>query len=125
MVKENLKELFEVLKKKHVSVGEAAIVIVRTMSEKYSLPNHWCGPINEPGPTPWEALPDFALEELKEWFINNWYRVFSILEPIRHEQIMALPGPQAQQYRDWFNSAGEKGRAMMSGHVDIKWYNKD
>ena len=125
MIADNLKELFEVLKKKHVLIAEAAIIIVRQMSSKYEMSTVYQGPMNEPIPTVWERLPDYALQEVKDWFINNWFRIYSILEPENHAQIMAMSGPQAQFYRDWFNSSGEKGRAMMASTPNVQWYSKD
>ena len=131
MNKEKLKELFEVVKKKHVPISEAAIIICRTMQKEYALPTSWSGPMNEPIPTVWELLPDSALDYLKEWFINNWYRVYLILEPRTHQVIMEMPGEYAEQYRLWFNSHGEKGHKMMRDisldniQKEIPWWNKD
>lgn len=127
MNKENLIELFSVIKGKHVDIGEAAMIMCRQFQRQYNLPTEWSCGLNENFPTVWERIPDSALPELKEWWVNNWYRVYSILEPKKHQMIMEMTSPEARQYQEWFNSKGERGHKMMR---DIKintetWWNKD
>jgi hypothetical protein len=104
---ENLKDLLTVCHNKHVCTGETLLVINRMWGFTF------------------ETLPDSRLEDTKTWMLNNWFRVYAVLEPERHEKIMTEDIPHAQAYRDFYNSAGQRGRSMMSGRVNIPWYNKD
>jgi hypothetical protein len=123
MEKENLKQLFAVIKSKHIDIGEALLVVYRTFEKTYNLTKaSFICSLNESPVTVWELLPDSALESLKEWWINNWYRVYSILAPKRHNQIMQMTSPEAREYQEWFNSQGEKGHKMMKDFKAEPWY---
>jgi hypothetical protein len=123
MEKEKLMELFSVIKKRHVDIGEAAMIICRHFRVRYELPKEWVSGLNENFPTVWERIPDSALEEQKEWWINNWFRVFALLQPVRHDQIMQMTSPDALQYQEWYNSHGEKGHKMMKDFKAPPWWN--
>jgi hypothetical protein len=116
--------LFSVIKGKHVDIGEAAMIMCRQFKENYHLPSEWVSGLNDHFPTVWERIPDSALSELKEWWINNWYRTYSILEPQRHQQIMEMDSPEARQYQEWFNSKGERGHKMMRDFKAEPWWIK-
>jgi hypothetical protein len=91
MIKENLQEVQEVCRNKHLDLGEAILMINR---------NYGYGS--------WDAIPDAKKDELKTFFINNWFRCYQILEPEKHVQIMAMDTAEASVYQAFYNSNGER-----------------
>jgi len=106
MLKENLIELQNVCRKKHLDLGESLLIMNRTYG--------WT----------WETAPDKELETLKQFFIHNWFHCFAILEPERHEQILVMKTQEADQYREFLNTHGEHGKKLMARRVkpeDFYW----
>jgi len=129
MTKDNLYELFEVLKNKHIFIGEAAIIIQRNFQDEFKLPGKYVSySTTETCDTIWEELPDNELDRLKEFFINNHFRFFAMLEPQRHDEIMKMQSQEGKQYQEHFNSHGEHGKKMMCDRKVVaqteQWYKK-
>lgn len=87
---QRLKSIQLFCENKHVDLGEALIMINKTFG--------WV----------WDTIPYCKLEEVKQWFENNWFRVHQILEPEKHAAILAMPGAQPGFYRDFHDSNGER-----------------
>jgi len=103
-----LNEIQDICKNKYLDLGEALLMLNKSF-----------GYI-------WDTIPFGKMDEIKQWFINNWFRNYQILEPEKHEQIMKMESPDARQYQDFYNSQGIQGRKLMETIPKIEaWWNKD
>ena len=95
MFAQKLRDMQDFCRKKYLDLGEAVTMIQITFNYI------------------WGTIPYGKLDDIKQFLMNNWFRNYAILEPDRHQQIMAMTTPEALQYQEFYNSHGETGHKIM------------
>jgi hypothetical protein len=90
-----LKTIQDVCRERRICLGEAVIVIAKNF-----------GYI-------WDTIPFSKIGEIREFWINNWFRVFAILEPEKHAEFMISNNEGLLLYQSWYNSRDEMGNQTM------------
>jgi hypothetical protein len=105
----NLKEIQDFCRNRYIDLGEALIMLRKTFNYL------------------WDTIPFGKMDEVKQWFENNWFRSFAILEPEKHQEIMQMQSQEARHYQAFYNSNGVN-RGPMGNYPETKtnaWWNND
>jgi hypothetical protein len=89
-----LREIQNYCKNRYVDLGEAVVLINKTF-----------GYI-------WDTIPFGKIDEILEWFQNNWFRGYAIMDSEKHVLIMSMNDPIAKLYQTFYSSNGSSRGPM-------------